>query len=146
MWKEFKAFAFGGNVIELAVGVMIGAAFNTVVQAVVADLLTPLVGIFGGSPDLAGVVVTVGGADLALGDLANAVIYFLLIAFVLFAVVKATNRTRRRLFGAPVPVTRSCPRCLEPVAAGARRCRHCTAALDDGRVRELPPPPAAARN
>jgi large conductance mechanosensitive channel len=130
MWREFKAFAFSGSVIELAVGVMIGAAFNTVIQAVVADVLTPLVGLVGGSPDLAGVVITVGDTRLAVGDLANAFIYFTLIAVVLFAVVKAAGRVRRQVLRPPAPVTRACPWCLEPVAIAALRCRHCTAELE----------------
>jgi len=130
MWREFKSFAFGGSVVELAVGVMIGAAFNTLVQAVVNDVLSPLVGLVAGDRDLSDVVVRVSGAEFALGDLANAFIYFVLIAAVLFAVVKVSTVARRRSRLETARTTRPCPWCLEPVDTAARRCRHCAADLE----------------
>src|SRR3954447_26523070 len=83
----FKKFILRGNVVDLAVGVVIGAAFNGVVQALVKDLVTPLIGLFGGNPDAANLVLTVGRARLQLGDFLNALLSFLLIALVVYFLI-----------------------------------------------------------
>jgi large conductance mechanosensitive channel len=129
-WSEFREFAFTGNVVDLAIGVVLGASFNAVVQAVVSDLITPLIGLIGGNTALADTTVDVGGAQLAVGDLANTAIYFLVTALVLFAVVKAVAKVRRQP-AAPSRPTRPCRYCLEDVPTLATRCRHCTSVLVD---------------
>jgi large conductance mechanosensitive channel len=127
-WKEFRDFAFRGNIVELAVGVALGAAFNAVVQSLVGDLLTPLVGAIGGNVDLAGATVSLAGTEIKVGSVVNTLIYFLLTAMVLFFVVKALAKARR-IQPAPPAELRVCPYCCEPVAVVARRCRHCTSDL-----------------
>jgi large conductance mechanosensitive channel len=129
-WKEFRDFAFTGSVLDLAIGVVLGAAFNALVQAVVGDVLTPLIGLIGGNDDLANTTIDVGGAELRVGDLANTAIYFLVTALVLFAVVKAVAKVRRQP-AAPSRPTRPCRYCLEDVPTLATRCRHCTSVLVD---------------
>lgn len=143
-WKEFRDFAFKGSVLDLAIGVVLGAAFNAVVQAVVADVLTPLIGVIGGNDNLAAATVNVGGAELKVGDLANTAIYFLITAIVLFLVVKAVAKVRR-VPVVPAPATHPCRFCLEPVPVAARRCRHCTSDLTDQPLAPPPPMPEPAR-
>ena len=131
-WRDFRDFAFSRGILDLAIGVVLGAAFNTLVQAVVADVLTPLIGLIGGNDDLANTVVVLGGAEFAVGDLINAAIYFFVTAVVLYVVVKAVAKVRRVPPAPTPPTTRPCPHCLEPVAVLATRCRHCTSTLVDG--------------
>ncbi len=142
-FKEFKEFAFRGSVVDLAIGVVIGAAFNSVVQAVVRDLLTPLIGLVGGNDDLANTKITVAGAELAVGDLVNTVIYFLVTALVLFVIVKAVAKVRRAAPVVEIP-TRPCRFCLEPVPVAARRCRSCTSDLTEAPLAAPAPPPPPA--
>jgi large conductance mechanosensitive channel len=127
MWRRFKEFAMQGNVIDLAVGVMLGTAFNTVIQAIVRDFLTPLIGLVGGSPDLSDVVLTVNGTKFAVGDLVNTVIYFALVAVVLFALVEAARVVRRDKSAGPQQT--ACPYCCTAIAPAATRCPHCTSDL-----------------
>jgi large conductance mechanosensitive channel len=148
-WKEFREFAFTGNVLDLAIGVILGAAFNTVVQAVVTDVLTPLIGIVGGNDDLVGATAQVAGAELAVGDLINKVLYFLITAAALFVTVKTAGRFRRQQASiqqdAVQQPTALCPECCEPVAPAARRCRWCTSAIQSWSAAGRLPPPGAAR-
>ena len=127
----FRKFILRGNVVDLAVGVVIGAAFGGVVQAAVKDLITPLLGIVGGQHDLSTFTVTVGGARLLVGDFLNALISFLLIAAVVyFLVVLPVNRLMERFRPEPQPApTRDCPECLSKIPQDARRCPQCTAQL-----------------
>ena len=127
----FKKFILRGNVVDLAVGVVIGAAFGNVVQAVVKDLITPLLGIFGGQPDFAAYTLTVAGARLLIGDLLNALLSFLLIAAVVyFLVVLPVNKLMDRYRPEPQPApTKDCPECLAKIPEAARRCPQCTAQL-----------------
>ena len=127
----FRKFILRGNVVDLAVGVVIGAAFGGVVQAAVRDLITPLLGIVGGQQDLSTFTVTVGGARLLVGDFLNALISFLLIAAVVyFLVVLPVNRLMERFRPEPQPApTRDCPECLSKIPQAARRCPQCTAQL-----------------
>lgn len=102
MLKEFKEFISKGNAIDLAVGVIIGAAFGAIVNSVVGDLLMPIIGILLGGIDFSGLSVTIGGAVLPYGKLIQAVINFLIIAFVLFLIVKSINKFRSVKEEAPV--------------------------------------------
>jgi large conductance mechanosensitive channel len=129
----FKQFMLRGNVLDLAVAVVMGAAFTAVVTAFVKDLLTPLVGAIGGSPDFSAIGVTVNGSRLLVGDFMNAVIAFLMMGsavyfFVVLPVNKLTARMRRGE-AAPDPTTKKCPECLSEVAIAARRCAYCTSPL-----------------
>ncbi|RVU70560.1 MULTISPECIES: large-conductance mechanosensitive channel protein MscL [Lactobacillus] len=96
MIKEFKEFIARGNVIDLAVGVIIGAAFTSIVKSLVTNLINPLIGLFVGRIDLSNLVLKVGGATFKYGSFINSVINFLIIAFVVFLIVKAINRVLRR--------------------------------------------------
>ena len=129
----FKQFLLRGNVLDLAVAVVLGAAFGAVVTAMVKDLLTPLIGAIVGKPDFSAMTVTVNGSKLLVGDFLNAVIAFLMMALaVYFFVVLPVNAmiARLRRGEAPAdPTTKKCPECLSEVAIAARRCAHCTSAL-----------------
>src|ERR687886_1808907 len=128
----FKKFILRGNVVDLAVGIVIGAAFGNVVQALVKDFITPLIGIFGGQADFSSWVVTVSGARFAIGDFLNALISFLLIALVVyFFVVLPVNRLMERYRPAPQPApTKDCPECTTKIPRAARRCPQSTAQLE----------------
>jgi large conductance mechanosensitive channel len=133
MLKGFKEFVLRGNVIDLAIAVVIGAAFSAVVTALVKDLITPLIGAIIGKPDFSGWVVTVNGSEFLIGDFLNALIAFILMAAaVYFFVVAPMNAwvARRRRGEAPAdPTTKKCPECLSEVPIAARRCAFCTSAL-----------------
>jgi large conductance mechanosensitive channel len=126
---EFKQFLLRGNVIDLAVAFVVGAAFAALVQAAVADLLTPLIAAIFGQPDFSDLSFTVNGSVFRYGHFLNVLIAFVTIAFVVFFfVVKPINRlmelSRRR--ESPDPTTRKCPECLSEIAIDARRCAFCT--------------------
>lgn len=127
----FKKFLVRGNVVDLAVGVVIGAAFSTVIQAVVSGVLTPLIGLFGGTPNLATWNQTIANQQFRFGDVLNALISFLLIAAVVyFLVVLPVNRLMDRYRPEPNPEpTKDCPECLSAILEAARRCRACGAQL-----------------
>jgi large conductance mechanosensitive channel len=127
----FKKFLLRGNVVDLAVGVVIGAAFGSVVQALVKDIITPLLGAFGGVPDVSSWTVAVGRSTLLIGDFLNALISFLLIAVVVyFLVVLPVNKLMDRYRPEPQPApTKECPECTSKIPQVARRCRECTAQL-----------------
>jgi large conductance mechanosensitive channel len=127
--SEFKQFLLRGNVVDLAVGIVIGVAFTAVVQALVRDLLTPLIAAIFGKPDFSRLAFTINNSRFLYGDFLNAVISFVLIAFaVFFFVVKPVNaliaRTKNR--ESPDPSTRKCPECLSEIPIQARRCAFCT--------------------
>ncbi len=128
MLKEFKQFLLRGNVVDLAVGVVIGAAFGTVVNALVADLLTPLIAAVAKVPDFSGFAFTLNGSRFMIGNLINAIISFLLVATaVFFFVVKPMNMLIARSHKeAPAdPTTKKCPECLSEIPLDAKRCSHC---------------------
>lgn len=131
--KGFKQFLLRGNVIDLAVAVVIGAAFGAVVTALVKDLITPLIGAIVKAPDFSGVFFTVNGSKFMVGDFANAVISFLLIATaVYFFVVLPLNAFLARLRRGetpPDPTTKACPECLSTIPIKARRCAFCTSMI-----------------
>ena len=128
----FQKFLLRGNVVDLAVGVVIGAAFVGVVQALVKDLLTPLIGLFGGNPDFSNWVLTVGAARFLIGDFLNQLIAFLLIALIVyFLVVVPVNKLMERYHPAPEPApTKTCSECTSKIPQAARRCPACTAQLE----------------
>ena len=128
----FKKFILRGNVVDLAVGVMIGAAFTGVVEALVKDLLTPLIAAVGSTPDFAALSFAVNGSTFRIGDFINALVSFLFVAVVVYYfVVLPVNALVDRMKGDPVaaPATRECPFCLSTIPAAATRCAFCTSAL-----------------
>jgi len=132
MLKEFKAFVLRGNVIDLAIAVVMGTAFTAVVTAVVSGLLTPFIAAIFGKSDFANLTFTIHNAQFKYGAVVNALIAFLSVATVLFFfVVKPMNWliTRSRREPAAEPDTRKCTECLSVVPAQARRCAFCTSEL-----------------
>lgn len=133
MLKGFKEFILRGNVLDLAIAVVIGGAFSAVVAALVKDLLTPFIGAIVGQPDFSAFVLTVNGSQFLVGDFLNAVISFLLVAAAIYFFVVAPMNAliaRRHRGEAPAdPTTKKCPECLSEVPIAARRCAFCTSAL-----------------
>jgi large conductance mechanosensitive channel len=131
MLKDFKAFVLRGNVVDLAVGVVIGIAFGAVVTALVKDLITPLVSI-PGKANFSNLHVTVDGSTFLYGDFINALVSFVIIAAaVFFLVVRPINAlaARRRAGQETPPDTRDCPECLSEIPTAATRCMYCTAVV-----------------
>lgn len=130
MLSGFKQFILRGNVVDLAVGVVIGAAFGAVVSAFTKDLLMPLIAALFGKPDFSAITYTINGSVFPVGDFINAVISFLLIAgAVYFFVITPLNALVKRMRKAPVPAdptTKKCPECLSEIPIDARRCANCT--------------------
>ncbi|UBU12519.1 large conductance mechanosensitive channel protein MscL [Nonomuraea gerenzanensis] len=123
----FKKFLMQGNVIDLAIAVVIGAAFNAIVQSFVADLLTPLISAFGGLPDFSSLKVTVGQSNFMYGNFVNAVISFLLVAAVVyFLIVKPYTHLTARAAAKIESKTRDCPECLSEIPKAASRCAFCS--------------------
>lgn len=130
--KEFKAFILRGNVVDLAVGIVIGAAFGTVVTALVKDFITPLIGI-PGHANFESYHFTIAGSVFLWGDFVNALISFILIAAaVFFFVVKPVNflMSRAKSEPPPDPTTRNCPHCLSTIPNAATKCAFCTADVE----------------
>ena len=130
MLKDFKQFLLRGNVIDVAVGVVMANAFLAVVKALVDDLLTPIIAAFVGKPDFAGLAFTVHHSRFLYGAFFNALLAFLLIAAaVFFFVILPVNvlMARRRTEVPVDPATRECPECLSSIPKAARRCAFCTA-------------------
>ena len=131
--KGFKEFILRGNVLDLAVAVVMGGAFGAVVTSLVKDLLTPLIAAVAGKPDFSSLALQINGSKFLIGDFINALISFLLIASaVYFFVVLPVNALMARLHRGdkpPDPTTKKCPECLSEVAIAARRCAFCTSAL-----------------
>ena len=130
MLSGFRQFILRGNVIDLAVAVVIGGAFGAVVAALVKDLLTPLIGAVVGAPDFSGLVLTVNGSQFLIGDFINAVVAFVLVAaavyYAIVVPVNAITARRNRGEAPPDPTTKKCPECLSEVPVAARRCAFCT--------------------
>lgn len=126
---EFKAFILRGNVIDLAIAVVIGAAFGAVVTALVKDILTPLIAAIAAQPDFSNLTFTINHSKFLYGDFINAVISFIILAAVIFFfVVKPINflMSRRKQELPPDPTTRDCPYCLSAIPIAATRCAFCT--------------------
>ncbi len=130
MFSGFKKFILRGNVVDMAVGVVIGAAFGGVVAALTKDLLTPLIAALVGKPDFSAISFTINGTVFPIGDFINACVAFLLVALaVYFFVVTPVNAMVARMNQgeAPAdPTTKKCPECLSEIPIDARRCMHCT--------------------
>jgi len=143
MLKGFKQFLFRGNVIDLAVAVVIGGAFGAVVAALVKDLITPLIAAVVGAPDFSAVTFTVNGSQFLIGDFVNALLAFLLVsaAIYFFVVVPVNTLVARANRGAapPDPTTKPCPECLSEVPIAAKRCRFCGSPLGAARPGDLRP-------
>jgi len=126
---EFKAFMLRGNLVDTAVGIVIGLAFAAVITALVGSLITPLIAAIFGKPDFAALTFTINGSVFTYGLFINALISFVLVAIVLFfVVVKPVNAMRARR-ESPDPTTRACPECLSEIPLEAHRCAFCTTEL-----------------
>lgn len=153
MMKEFKEFAVKGNVVDMAVGIIIGAAFGTIVKSLVADVIMPPIGLLLGNVDFSNLFLVLkdgaegaavfatladaqaaGAVTLNYGMFINTVISFLIVAFAIFILVKNINRLKRKEEPAPVvaPTTKECPKCFSTINIKATRCPHCTTDLTTG--------------
>lgn len=130
MLKEFKQFIMKGNVVDLAVGVVIGVAFGAVITGFVKDLITPLVGAIGGKPDFSALTFTINNSKFLYGDFINLLISFLIIAAVIFFfVVKPLNKLQERVAKNRTPedpTEKKCPECLSEIPKAAKKCMYCT--------------------
>jgi len=129
MLQEFKAFALRGNMIDLAIAFILGVAFSAVVTSIVDDLLMPIIGAIVSDKDFSALTWEVGGAQVRYGNFINTVVMFLIIAWILFMIVRAINRMQRPAAEAPAPNTKECPFCLSAVPLLATRCPQCTSEL-----------------
>ena len=149
MLKDFKAFVMRGNVVDMAIGIVIGAAFGTIVKSFVDDVLMPPIGLLLGNVDFSNLFITLkegakaagpyaslvaakaaGAVTLNLGLFINTIISFIIIAFAVFLVIKGINRMKREQEAPPAePTTRKCPFCLSEIPLRATRCPHCTSEL-----------------
>ncbi len=145
MLKEFKEFAMRGNVLDMAVGIIIGAAFGKIVTSFVSDVLMPPIGLLLGRVDFSSLFIdlsgkhsptleaakAIGAPTLNYGLFINSIIDFVLVAFAIFLLLKQVNRFRRTQAEAPAPPpdTRECPMCTSTISVRAKRCPHCTADL-----------------
>jgi len=128
--QEFKAFALRGNVLDLAVGVMIGGAFGKIVSSLVNDIFMPIIGLVLGGANVSGASFTVGAATLNYGMFLQTVIDFLLMALCIFLFLKIVAKlTPKKKEEAPTPVQRLCDYCKQPIHVEATRCPHCTSQL-----------------
>lgn len=133
MLKEFKQFLLRGNVVDLAVGVVIGAAFNTVISALVADLFTPFISAITKGPDFSGLLFVINGSRFMYGHFINTLISFILVATVVFFfVVKPMNMLIARSHREPPadPTTKKCKECLSEIPIEAKRCSHCAQVVE----------------
>src|SRR3974377_1397808 len=134
MLKGFRQFIFRGNVVDLAVAVVIGAAFGAMVTAFVKDVLTPLIAALVGKPDFSGLKLTTNHSEILYGDFLNALVAFLLVAaaiyFFIIAPMNALTARLRRGEAPPDPTSKKCPECLSEIPIAARRCAHCASVVD----------------
>jgi len=127
MLKGFRDFILRGNVMDLAVAVIIGAAFSAITKSLVEDIITPLIAAVVGKPDFSAIVFTIHNTPIKVGNFINAVIYFLIIAFVIyFFLVLPTQKLLARLKGPEAASTKPCPECLSDIPLGAHRCKFCS--------------------
>lgn len=145
MLKEFREFAMRGNVMDLAIGVIIGGAFGKIIASLVNDIIMPLIGLLLGNVSFVDLFVsmdgvkyvsleeakTAGAAVFAYGNFIQTVVDFLIVAFVIFLLVRALNKMKKQEAPAPAaaPTTKDCPFCAMPVPVNAKRCPHCTSQL-----------------
>ena len=127
MLREFREFAIRGNVMDLAIAVIIGGAFGKIITSLVNDVLMPLIGLAMGGVNFSELSITVGAAVIKWGAFVQSIIDFLIIAFVIFMLVRAMNRLKRE---EPVtPTTKECPHCFTTIPLKAARCPNCTSQL-----------------
>jgi large conductance mechanosensitive channel len=132
MIKGFGRFLMRGNVVDLAVAVVIGAAFGAVVTAFVKDLITPLIAAIAGKPDFSALVFTINGSRFAIGDFINALVAFVLVAAAIYFFVVAPMNAVTERFKKPEAepmALRECPECMSEIPAAASRCKFCTATV-----------------
>lgn len=148
MFKEFKEFVMRGNVVDMAVGIIIGAAFGTIIKSLVADIIMPPVGLLLGGVDFANFFILLkagsptapyaslaeaaeaGAVTINYGIFINSVVSFLIVAFAMFLLIRGINRMKREEEAPPAePTTKECPYCLSVIPIKATRCAHCTAEL-----------------
>jgi len=149
MLKEFKEFAMRGNVVDMAVGIIIGAAFGTIVNSVVADIIMPPIGLLLGNIDFSNLFIVLkqgtkaagpyeslavakaaGAVSINYGFFINTVISFLIVAFAVFLLIRGINQMKRQEAAPPpAPTTKDCPYCLSTIPIKATRCGHCTSEL-----------------
>jgi large conductance mechanosensitive channel len=135
MLREFRSFVLRGNLVDLAIAVVVGTAFTAVVNALVRDMITPLVAAVGGKPNFGALAFTINDSRFPYGDFLNALLTFLIVAAVVFfVVIKPVNALLERLRPARKvdQPTRECPECLSDVPVAAKRCAFCTSALAAG--------------
>ena len=128
MIKEFRDFAMRGNVIDLAVGVIIGGAFGKIIASLVNDVLFPLIGLLLGGINFAEKTVTFGAAVVKYGAFVQSIIDFVIVAFIIFLMVRTMNRLQKPAPAAE-PTTKECPYCFSTISIKARRCPNCTSQL-----------------
>ena len=143
MFKEFKAFAMRGNVLDMAVGIIIGAAFGKIVASLVEDVIMPPIGRLLGPVDFSGLFINlsgksfetlaeakkVGAATLNYGLFLNTVINFLIVALAVFLLVQQVNRWTKKTEAPAAPTSKDCPQCAMSIPVAAKRCGHCTTQL-----------------
>jgi large conductance mechanosensitive channel len=148
MLKEFKEFALRGNVVDMAIGIIMGAAFGTIVKSLVDDVIMPPIGLLLGNVDFSNLFITLkqgaaagpyatleiakkaGAVTLSYGAFFNTVISFIIVAFCVFLLVKGMNKLKRQQEVAPAaPTTKECPHCLSTIPIKASKCAHCTSQL-----------------
>jgi len=148
MLKEFKEFAMRGNVVDMAVGIIIGAAFGTIVKSLVDDVIMPPIGLLLGNVDFSNLFITLkqgvtagpyltladakkaGAVVLSYGSFINTIISFVIVAFSVFLLIKGMNKLKRQEEAPPAaPTTKECPHCLSTIPIKATRCAHCTSNL-----------------
>ena len=125
---EFKTFIMRGNVLDLAVGVIIGAAFQAIVTSLTSDIISPILGLFGGM-NFDQLSFTINGATICYGKFITAIINFLIMAFIIFLIVKLVNKVMsigKKPEKKPEPTTKKCPYCLSEIDINAVKCPHCT--------------------
>jgi large conductance mechanosensitive channel len=149
MLKDFKEFAMRGNVVDMAVGIIIGAAFGTIVKSLVADVIMPPIGLLLGNVDFSNLFIVLkegatagpfatiaeaqkaGAVTINYGVFINTIISFIIVAFAVFLVIRAINKLKREEEAPPEePTTKECPYCLSTIAIMAKRCAHCTSKLE----------------
>ena len=131
MFKEFKEFAMRGSVLDMAVGIIIGGAFGTIVSSLVADVLMPPIGMLLGKVDFASLSIRLSDTvAIGYGKFINSIISFLIVAFCLFLIIRSMNRLKKKEAAAPAaPTTKDCPFCATAVPIKAVRCPHCTSEI-----------------
>ncbi|MEI9478319.1 MAG: large-conductance mechanosensitive channel protein MscL [Deltaproteobacteria bacterium] len=148
MLKEFKEFAMRGNVIDMAVGIIIGVAFGTIISSLVADVIMPPIGLLLGNVDFSNLFITLkqgvkaagpyaslaeakaaGAVTMNIGVFINTIISFVIVAFAIFLLIKSINKLKKQEAPPAVPTTKDCPHCMVSIPIKATRCPHCTSEL-----------------